>query len=61
MRVGRDSGLDPFLAREQQGQILNCHIFGRLYGKGKRPPEKQKKATETVMQQAELLGEDWAE
>jgi len=26
--------------------------FSGLYGKGKRPPDKQKKATETVIQQA---------
>jgi len=37
---------------------LNCHIPGRLYGEGKRPPDEQKKATETVVQQAELLGEE---
>ena|GEM_PF-5421953 len=42
------------------GQTLNYHIPGRFYGKGKRPPDKQKKATETVIQQAELLGEEWA-
>jgi len=37
---------------------LKCHILGRPYGTGKRPPDKQKKATETVVQQAELLGEE---
>jgi len=29
----------------------------RKYG---YPPDKQKKATDTVIQQAELLGEEWA-
>jgi hypothetical protein len=40
------------------GQILNCHILERLHGTGRRPLDKQKKATETVIQQAELLGKE---
>lgn len=32
----------------------------RILGKYGYPPDKQEKATETVMQQAELLCADWA-
>jgi hypothetical protein len=39
---------------------LIATFLGRLYGTGRRPPDKQKKATETVIQQAELLGKEWA-
>jgi len=48
-------------SKELRGQILNCHILGRLFDRETRPPDKQKKATDTVIQQAELLGEDWAQ
>lgn len=40
------------------GQPLNYHINEKLYGKGKQPPDTLKKATETVVQQAELLCEE---
>lgn len=35
-------------------------LVDRILRKYDYPPDKQKKATETVVQQAELLGEEWA-
>jgi len=39
---------------------LNCNGFGRLYSTEKRSPDKQKKAADIVIQQTELLGNEWA-
>ena len=50
--------VEDVLGQEERDQILKCHILGRPYDTGKRPPDKQKNATETVVQQAELLGEE---
>lgn len=44
---------------------MQCHISWKaLVPSGLRkydyPPDKQRKATDTVIQQPELLGEEWA-
>jgi len=36
-------------------------VVKRLLNRYGYPPEKQKKATETVLQQAELIGKYWTE
>ena len=53
------------LAERLQGRVLQCHISWKaLVPSGLRKYgyllDKAKKATETVVAQAELLGEEWA-
>jgi hypothetical protein len=53
----RDNGLDAARIIQAQIRVLVRRIL-RKYG---YPPDKQEKATQTVLEQAKLLCAEWAE
>lgn len=47
-------------SREKEGSLFGRVIVKRILRKHGHPPDKQGKATETVLEQAQLLARDWA-
>jgi type I restriction enzyme, R subunit len=58
-RVRKSVTIDWTLRESAQAQIRV--LVRRILRKYGYPPDKQEKATQTVLEQAELLGAEWAE